>query len=491
MPDKITAIYARQSVDKKDSLSIEGQIELCRAEAQGEVRVFEDRGFSGKNTRRPAFEQLFREIEAGRVAKLVCYRLDRISRSILDFGSIWDTLSRNGVEFVSVNEKFDTSTPVGRAMLYIIMVFAQLERETIAERIKDNYYQRVKKGAWPGGPAPYGFRISDKKRGGICTLEPTAEMETVRRIFDMYSASGSSLGKLAKRLTEENIPAAKRASWDSISVFRVLRNPVYVKADVDVYYYYKNKGLIIYNPPEEFTGEAGGLVIGKRLSNERKYTDLSEHLFTLASHAGVIDSDQFLVCQYRLDGNRQIRNTGKGKYTWLSGLLHCADCGYSLRVQKDPDSGKLRLHCSGRTNYNVCDTKHTETVSDLEAYVETDIIRYLAESIAGEQKAQSQGADQNALKLSLFQTEERISNLIKALSEGSAVTVKYINEELGRLEGEKESILRQLAEATVTRLPTAYTIDFPALSFEDKKAAAAMLVKTVLCSPDKIHVLYK
>jgi DNA invertase Pin-like site-specific DNA recombinase len=342
MFDKFTAIYARQSIDKKDSISIESQVEFCKAEAVGGIEVYEDKGYSGKNTKRPSFERLMADVEAGRVSKLVCYRLDRISRSILDFGNIWDTLNRNGVEFVSVNEKFDTSTPVGRAMLYIIMVFAQLERETIAERVKDNYYQRVKKGAWPGGPAPYGFRISDKRANGACTLEPTADIEVVKRIFEMYAITGMSLGKVAKQLTADGIPSTQRATWDTVSVYRILRNPAYVKADTDVYVYYKNKGMIIYNEPEDFTGTNGGIVIGKRLSNERKYTNVSDHLFAIANHAGIVGSPQFLTCQYKLDANKQIKNTGKGKLTWLSGLLHCADCGYSLRVQQDRDSGKDR-----------------------------------------------------------------------------------------------------------------------------------------------------
>ncbi len=491
MPEKYTAIYARQSVEKKDSLSIEGQIELCKTEAQGSIRIFEDKGFSGKNTKRPAFEQLMAEIEAGKVSRLVCYRLDRVSRSILDFGKIWDNLSRHSVEFVSVNEKFDTSTPVGRAMLYIIMVFAQLERETIAERIKDNYYQRVKKGAWPGGPAPYGFQIADRRQRGICTLEPAPEMETAKRVFSLYAESGMSLGKVAERLTRDGIPAAKRAFWDSISVYRILRNPVYVRADTDVYIYYKNKGLIIYNEPEEFNGENGGVIIGKRLSNERKYTDLSEHLFAISSHAGVIDSDQFLTCQYRLDGNRQIKNTGKGKYTWLSGLLHCADCGYSLRVLKDRSSGgKLRLICSGRTHYHICNARHTEAVRDVEAYVEQDLIRYLKEGIESESRPEP-GADQNDLKLSLYKIEEQISNLVNALAEGNSITVKYINEKMSRLERERESILKSLTKSVATRIPLQFTVDFTSLSFEDKKAIAAMLIKSVNCSPNGISISYK
>ncbi len=489
---KLTAIYARQSLDKKDSLSIDGQIDMCRKEADGPVEIFEDKGFSGKNTKRPAFEHLMSEIEAGRISKLVCYRLDRISRSILDFGQIWNALSRHDVEFVSVNEKFDTSTPVGRAMLYIIMVFAQLERETIAERIKDNYYQRVKNGAWPGGPAPFGYRIAEKRKDGAKTLEPTEQIEIVKRIFDMYALPGASLGKVAKILTEDGVPCARRKSWDSISVFRVLRNPVSVKADTDVYAYYKNKGMIIYNDPDEFTGNRAGLIVGKRLSNDRKYTDLSDHLFALASHPGIIESAQFLTCQYKLDANKQIKNTGKGKLTWLSGLMHCAECGYSIKVMKDRDSGKLRLRCSGRTNFHVCDVRHTESLEDIEAFAESEIVRYIKEAQTEKRAPEAaSGEDANAVKLSLYQIEEKIGNLVNALAESSAVTAKYVNSEIERLESQKQEIIAKLSSMAVSSSPLPLIIDFPGLDFEDKKAVAAMIVKNVIVSPDETIVVRK
>ena len=86
------AIYARQSVEKKDSLSIEGQIELCRRFTQPEALVFQDRGFSGKNTKRPAFTELIQAVEAGKIQKIVVYRIDRFSRSLADFTSLWELL---------------------------------------------------------------------------------------------------------------------------------------------------------------------------------------------------------------------------------------------------------------------------------------------------------------------------------------------------------------------------------------------------------------
>ena len=111
------AIYARQSVDKADSLSIQGQIDLCRREMSPEYQVYEDKGYSGNNTDRPAFQRLMADVEQGLIRKIVVYRLDRFSRSIADFGRLWEILKRHNVEFISINETFDTSTPMGRAML--------------------------------------------------------------------------------------------------------------------------------------------------------------------------------------------------------------------------------------------------------------------------------------------------------------------------------------------------------------------------------------
>ena len=137
-----TAIYGRQSVDKKDSISIEAQIGLCKKECNGEsnFKIYTDKGYSGKNTDRPQFRRMMQDVKSGLIDRVVVYRLDRLSRSITDFGHMWEELNSFHVSFTSVSEKFDTETPTGRAMLYIIMIFAQLERETIAGRVKDNYY---------------------------------------------------------------------------------------------------------------------------------------------------------------------------------------------------------------------------------------------------------------------------------------------------------------------------------------------------------------
>lgn len=159
---RINAIYARQSVDRADSISIESQIEFCKYELKGGAfKEYKDKGYSGKNTVRPQLQQLLTDIRRGEVEKVIVYKLDRISRSILDFSNMMELFQQYQVEFVSSTEKFDTSTPMGRAMLNICIVFAQLERETIQKRVSDAYYSRSQKGFRMGGKPPYGYRLEE------------------------------------------------------------------------------------------------------------------------------------------------------------------------------------------------------------------------------------------------------------------------------------------------------------------------------------------
>lgn len=121
MDNRIDAIYGRQSIDKKDSISIESQFEFCRYELKGgEGREYKDKGYSGKNIERPDFQRLLQDIKLGLIKRVIVYKLDRISRSIVDFAKLMELFKQYNVEFVSCTEKFDTSTPMGRAMLNIL-----------------------------------------------------------------------------------------------------------------------------------------------------------------------------------------------------------------------------------------------------------------------------------------------------------------------------------------------------------------------------------
>ena len=236
--EELIAVYARQSVDRADSISIEQQIELCMYEARGEeTRTYIDRGFSGKNTNRPRFTQMISDIREGMISRVVVYKLDRISRSILDFSNMMELFGRYGVEFVSATEKFDTSSPMGNAMLNICIVFAQLERETIQKRVTDAYHSRSEKSFYMGGAVPYGFRKVPAVIDGINTsMYETVdeEADTLKLIFDMYSHAEISYGDIARKLNDLGIK--KRGSaWVRQRIRDIVLNPVYVKADAAVY----------------------------------------------------------------------------------------------------------------------------------------------------------------------------------------------------------------------------------------------------------------
>lgn len=165
------AIYSRKSRYTGKGESIGNQIDLCReyirthygdAAAEHTV-VFEDEGFSGGNLNRPDFKKMMTAAKDRKFKAIVVYRLDRISRNISDFSSLIEELGRLGIDFVSIRESFDTSSPMGRAMMYIASVFSQLERETIAERIRDNMHELAKTGRWLGGTTPTGYASESVK----------------------------------------------------------------------------------------------------------------------------------------------------------------------------------------------------------------------------------------------------------------------------------------------------------------------------------------
>lgn len=496
MTGKLEAIYVRQSKDKKDSLSIEGQIERCRLECSHPTTalVYEDRGFSGKNTARPGFQKMQQDVKEGKISKIIVYRLDRLSRSILDFGQFWNVLDQNQVDFVSVNEKFDTGTPMGRAMIYIIMVFAQLERETIAERVTDNYYTRIKRGNWPGGPAPYGMkniRRKDEEGREVPSLAYTDEFEIVKEIFYRYATEEVSLGEIGRDLTERQIPCRKRKEgWDNVALARILHSPVYVQADEDIYLYYRSRNIgKISNGIEEFGGNSSAHVVGKRAGNVRKYTSFEDQVLSLTNFEGKIPSDIWLRCQYRLEKNRQIGNSGKGKNTWLSGLLKCGNCGYSLTVRKWHD--KKYLYCSGRVNLHICDIpSFSQQVDELESEVQKELEKIL-EDCNREQIPVENTEKEHKIRKQLQEIEDKIQKLMVCMQEASDISMKYMNAELENLDKRKSELLKQYETPKENTKQYYKGIDFEELDFEEKKMTAQAFIERINVYDDEIEIIWK
>ena len=140
------AIYARKSVERQDSVSIDTQIEECKTKVPKKVniQVYQDEGFSGKDTARPDLQRLLEDIDMRLIQKVIVYKLDRISRNTVDFYNLYEFMKKRGCAFVSVNDGFDTSTREGRFLMGVLASFAEMERESIALRVKDSYYYRAR-----------------------------------------------------------------------------------------------------------------------------------------------------------------------------------------------------------------------------------------------------------------------------------------------------------------------------------------------------------
>lgn len=478
------AAYARQSVEKKNSLSIKGQLDLCMQSAGNfGLKTYSDQGYSGKNTDRPDFQRLLKDIKADKISKLYVYRLDRFSRSIADFGQLWNVLQAHNVEFVSVTESFDTSTPMGRAMLHIIMVFAQLERETTAERVKDNYDSRAALGSWPGGPAPYGYRNGRTSTGTPTLLQNAEQAEVVQRIFEEYAEKDATLGSVAKKLNRENIPCAQRSTWDNVSLSRILHCPVYVKADAQVRLYYIANGVKVVSEESAFDGERGLLLYGKRRANDRKYTDVKDHHLAVLNSCGLVSSELFLRCQDKLSHNAQIKNAGKGKHSWLSGMMKCAKCGYSITVQKSA-SGHRRLICSGKYNLSKCDAEIRADLSELEGAVSVEIEKLLAECPPDEPVKPDK---EDAYTKKLEALDRKADRLMDAFANDESLNSAYLQRAIARLEKEREEILAaRKREKARPVLPE--KIVFSELSFEEKKLVAAQFIERIDISENSVEI---
>ena len=289
---KWNAIYVRQSIDKADSISVESQIEYCKYEVRGEpFEVYCDKGYSGKNTDRPHFIKMISDLREGKIKRVICYKLDRCSRSILDFTKLMEEFLKYEVEFVSCTEKFDTSTPMGRAMLSICVVFAQLERETIQQRIFDAYHARSKRGFYMGGRIPFGFSlepytISGKKTAHYVPVPQEAEI--LIKMYHLYMDPNVSQATVAQILNSSGFfnPRKKDGHWQRTHIARLLKNPIYVKSDIAVYEYFAQQDVQIQNDVRDFIGTNGCYLYRK---------DNEKHL-VLAPHEGIIASEPWLKC---------------------------------------------------------------------------------------------------------------------------------------------------------------------------------------------------
>lgn len=226
-------VYTRKSSEEgleQEFNSLHAQREACEAyiasqRSEGWVLVrdqYDDGGISGGTLERPALQQLLADIEDGLVDVVVVYKIDRLSRSLMDFSKLVEVFDRNGVTFVSVTQSFNTTTSMGRLTLNILLSFAQFEREVTAERIRDKFRASRMKGMWMGGNTPLGYEVRDRK-----LVVHKEDSEHVRWIFTRFIELGSAT-ELARDVHSRNIRTSRGNRIDKKAIYRILNNRVYL-----------------------------------------------------------------------------------------------------------------------------------------------------------------------------------------------------------------------------------------------------------------------
>lgn len=492
---RIDAIYARQSIDKADSISVESQIEFCKYETRGgKYQVYADKGYSGKNTDRPEFQRMLIAIRDGKIQRVICYKLDRCSRSILDFAELIEEFQKYDVEFVSCTEKFDTSTPMGRAMLNICIVFAQLERETIQQRVHDAYHSRCKKGFYMGGKVPFGFRLEPYTVDGkqtSCYTEEEVEGKILRFLYKSYAVPNATLGDVIRSAQELGVSNPKRLDghWVRSHLGRMLQNPIYVKADIRVYRYFKEKGVMICNDPQDFIGKNGCYLY--------KDKDDSKCL-VLAPHRGLIDSDLWLKCQ-----KKQIRTTknfsSESQSSWLCGKLKCSGCGYSLIISKTKrknDKCYRYIVCPRSHGADaICNGIHGWRADTAEDFVAALLKQRLKKLFPKLENSKAETDPKRiALSAKIAQIECEIEKVTaKALESGNAL-LPYLNEQVRLLENKKAALISCISECTkhedLDMIEPNYDQLWFYLSIKDKSMVADALINTIELSIDSCKIMW-
>lgn len=533
-------IYSRKSKFTGKGESIENQIEMCRQyiamhygqkEADA-ARVYEDEGFSGGTLERPQFKRMMKDSQELRFDAIVVYRLDRISRNIGDFAKLIEDLGNRQIDFVSIREQFDTSSPMGRAMMYIASVFSQLERETIAERIRDNMHELSKTGRWLGGTTPTGYESEsistvtvDGKTRKACKLKIIPEeIYLVTLIFDQFLETGS-LTKTDQFLLQGHYQTKRGKRFTRFAIKGILSNPVYMIADEDAYQYLLQNEVDLFSEKDAFDGKHGVMAYNRTLQRPGKAHQekpMQEWIVSVGKHEGVISGEKWVQVQKLLERNKsKSYRKPRSNVALLSGILFCGDCGDYMRPKLTN-----RVNGAGEPIYTyLCTTKERSCShnckiknvngNQLDAKVIAAIQSFgkqsidLANQISQAKKRihgnrEGYDAEVSKLKTQLEENEKGIQTLVISLGKAEGTHAeKYILEQIEKLHEKGESLQKRLAELeTMLEQHVLADIEFDFIrqmlstmgdhiaeySVEQKRAVIRTLIRRIVWDGENVHL---
>mgnify|MGYP003301045984 CR=1 FL=1 len=538
--DSYIAIYSRKSKFTGKGESIGNQVELCKEYVQvhyGEdvfnnIVVYEDEGFSGGNLNRPAFKKMMEATKKRKITAIIVYRLDRISRNISDFAGLIEELARLDIDFLSIREQFDTGSPMGRAMMYIASVFSQLERETIAERIRDNMHELAKTGRWLGGVTPTGFGSEavksitiDGKAKKACKLKLIPEeAEVIRLIYDLYKEFDSQTLTEAE-LLKRGIKTKNGKAYTRFAIKGILQNPVYMIADEDAYEYFVKANADLYSNKEDFDGTKGIMAYNRTDQEKGRttiYRPVNEWIVSVGEHPGIIPGKVWVSIQESLNRNKsKAFRKSRSNEALLTGLLFCS-CGHrmypklSKRKTADGESVftyvcKMKEHsqrsvCNSKNvNGNILDMAIIEEIKRMEEN-SGQFIRQLEQSRKFYTGNRNEYEDRlNTLYKEKTAIEKKMEGLVDSLAEFTdGIAKKQIAKRIEKLNEESLEIEKRIQELEgltsqhtlsdvefdiMRQLLTVFKENIDKMTLEQKRAAVRTLVRKVVWDGMNAHVI--
>lgn len=479
-----TAIYSRKSKFTGKGESIESQVDICRTHIkkhfndveEDDILVFEDEGYSGGNTNRPQFQKMLKECRQNNICRIVCYKLDRISRSISDFIKLTEELKLHNVDFVSINDNFDTHTSTGRAMLTMTMVFAQLERETIAERIRDNMLYLARDGRWLGGNTPTGYRsaetvgsitVDGRKRNARMLEIVDDEAKIVKLIYSKF-LEYKSLTQTETYMIQHDILTKQGKQFTRFALKNILQNPVYLIADEQAWNYFSAADTEIYSDKEQFDGIHGMMAYNKTNQQTGKanvINDVSDWIISVGKHKGLIKGADWVEAQKLLNQNKsKSYRKPKSNVALLSGLLFCGHCGSFMRpklTQRRNKDGELvydyLCELKEKSKSQKCDMKRPNG-NEIDRLVCEEVKKVAADTseFTKNLKRGLRNMDYNnesyqetlkELRKSKSKYENQINNLLQSLKQSEDTAANnYILNEINNLDTKINSIEKQIQE---------------------------------------------
>jgi hypothetical protein len=265
--------------------------------------------------------------------------------------------------------------------------------------------------------------------------------------------------------------------------------------------YLKNKGAMMNNDVEDYIGRNGCYLYGDRKKiTTSKFTDMSKCYATIALHEGLIDSETWIACQYKMDQNKQLKNTGKGTHTWLSGLMKCGYCNLGINVVNGYKD-RLYITCNGRKMRVCYDRKRTYLVEEIEAAVEKELLEEIRSKIKTdlETNDSKDSPEVNQWKIQLVKIDESIESLVSKVSMANSTLMKYINENIEKLDAEKRELLEKINSSISKKRKVSVPIQslieaingWGSMPMERKKAVAKEFIKAVYITDECVKIRYE